>query len=385
MLDSLTAGLIVGAKNLMQDLRASMSDTPVRLVMEQSEVGDWPAFLAKLDKQQPDVVIIELTLLADPLADAIRHIKATAGAPAVIIVHDSADPEIILKAIRSGADEYLYPPFKNDLRTALLRLSETRTRTRAGTRPRGKVFGFLGAKGGCGATTIACHLAVEIQRQTQLEVLLSDFDLDSGIVAFLMKTQSRYTLLDAVDNVHRLDLSFWKALVSNGFPGVEVITAPVGLAAFRDRNLNDFRDVLRFMRSNYDWTIADLGGRLSRLSLTVLEEMDELFLVTTLDVPALHQAKQVSRVLQEAGMRKEKLHLLINRMPKRNELGPEEMENMVGIPVYAAIPEDSAGIYDAYAEGTLLKRETHLGKHFARVAEKMTGIKKREKKKFSLF
>jgi Flp pilus assembly CpaE family ATPase len=72
-------------------------------------------------------------------------------------------------------------------------------------------------------------------------------------------------------------------------------------------------------------------------------------------------------------------------MPKRNELSPDELENMVGIPLYSAIPDDSAELYDAYADGSLLSPESNLGKHFARIAEKMAGVKKKTKKRFSWF
>ena len=62
-------------------------------------------------------------------------------------------------------------------------------------------------------------------------MLLADLDLDAGMVAFLLKTKSPYSILDAVNNIHRLDASYWKALVSNGIPNVEIIAAPATLAS----------------------------------------------------------------------------------------------------------------------------------------------------------
>ena len=41
------------------------------------------------------------------------------------------------------------------------------------------------------------------------------------MIGFLTKTKAIYSILDAVNNLHRLDISYWKALVSNGIPGVE--------------------------------------------------------------------------------------------------------------------------------------------------------------------
>ena len=115
------------------------------------------------------------------------------------------------------------------LRRALERRSRERGRGAGRPAKAGKAFGFLSAKGGCGATTLACHVAAELGYAHQ-KVLLADLDLDAGMVAFITKTKSVYSILDAVNNLHRLDISYWKALVSNGIPGVEIVSSPLALA-----------------------------------------------------------------------------------------------------------------------------------------------------------
>ena len=74
----------------------------------------------------------------------------------------------------------------------------------------------------------------ELGRQNQ-KVLLADLDLDAGMVAFITKTKAVYSILDAVNNLHRLDISYWKALVSNGIPGVEIVSSPLALASSSSR------------------------------------------------------------------------------------------------------------------------------------------------------
>jgi pilus assembly protein CpaE len=370
---TLNIGIVVASIELWGELQAALAEENVRVVLERREIGDWAAFLQKLDQAQPDVLLVDLAQLADPLEDVIRQIKATSGSPMVIVVHPEAEPATILRAIRSQADEFIYPPVKEDLHRALERMAAERAQLRAGTRPRGKILGFLSAKGGSGATTLTCHLAVELQRQTRLSVLVADYDIYGGVVGFLMKTQNRYSVLDAVDNVHRLDLNFWKALISDGAPGVEVIAAPGAPVFGRERGLEEFRDVLRFVRSNYDWTLVDLGRGLTPLVLAVLEEIDSLFLITTVDIPALHQAKTAVQALLDRGYPSHRLHLVLNRVPKRMEITMAELERMIGTPVYETIPNDYPALYDAYAEGRLLPEKSRLGRSFSRVAAKIAG------------
>ena len=77
---------------------------------------------------------------------------------------------------------------------------------------------------------MVCHVAAELGRQNQ-KVLLTDLDLDAGMVGFITKTKSVYSILDAINNLHRLDIHYWKALVSNGIPGVEIVASPLALAS----------------------------------------------------------------------------------------------------------------------------------------------------------
>jgi pilus assembly protein CpaE len=299
-------------------------------------------------------------------------------------LNDAADPETILAAIRAGANEFLYPPLDAGLNKALERISADRVKQQAASRQRGKTLGFLSAKGGCGATTIACHVAVELQKSTSKEVLLADMDLDTGMVGFLMKAKTPYTILDAVRNVHRLDLSYWKALVSNGHAHLEVITAPPAASVHEALDPQHFRHVLQFLRSTYDWVVVDLGRSLNSLALGVVDDIDELYLVSTLDMPALHLSKQVVQALFDAGYSKNRLHLVMNRMPKRSDITSGELQRVLGVPIFEALPNDYPLLYEAYAEGNLLNGSSELGKSLGALAMKIAGVKAKEKPKQKL-
>jgi pilus assembly protein CpaE len=289
--------------------------------------------------------------------------------------------------MRAGIHEYLYPPLQENLRRALERRSVERGRKRDGAiKAGGKAFGMFSAKGGCGATTIACHVAAELGRQNH-KVLLADLDLDAGMVAFITKTKGNYSILDAVNNIHRLDISYWKALVSNGIPGVEIVSSPLALATKQQPKDEQVRHVLAFARPNYDWTIVDLGRSLSRIAMAALEEIDEVCLVTTLDVPALHQSKQIIQTLLDSGYGKNRIKLILNRAPKRLDITPGELEKMLGVPIFALVPNDYQELYETYAEGRMLNRSSELGKQLAKLAMKLASMEEEQtvKKRFGIF
>ncbi len=382
----ITLGLIIAAKEWKQEVQACLEGTAARTVIDQPDFGEWPAFLEKLERIRPDAVLIDFTRLKEPYEEFIAQIKGTSAAPMVVALHQSADPETILSVVHAGADAYLYPPFSVNLGKALERIAlHSRQRQNIASNG-GKILGFFSAKGGCGATTIACHTAVELSRQTNQQVLLADFDLDAGLVGFLMKSKSHYSILDAMSNTDRLDASYWRALISNGMPRLQVIRAPGATALREEPKSEDVQTVLRFVRFQYDWTLVDLGRGLNPFVLNALEEVDEAFLVTTLDVPALHQVQQILHNLLNAGYAQSRIRLILNRVSKSPDVMPSELGGLLGIPVHTMLPDEYSSIYEAYAEGRLVPSNTNLGRQFSRMAASIAGIQEQSgKRKLSIF
>lgn len=385
----LTIGLAIENRELWEQSQACLASLPFRITVEHRDLGDITSFLDRLERIRPDVVLIDISTWTQPLEALVAHIRNATGDPMIIAVNTSAGADTILSSLRAGINEYLYPPLQDTLRRALEKRAIERGRRRDGATSGGKAFGFLSAKGGCGATTIACHVASELGRAKQ-KVLLADLDLDAGMVAFITKTKAVYSILDAVNNLHRLDISYWKALVSNGIPGVEIVSSPMALASKMQPKDEQIRNVLAFAKPHYDWTVVDLGRSLSRIGMAAMEEVDEACLVTTLEVPALHQSKQIIQTLLDSGYGKNRIRLILNRSPKRLDITIGELEKMLGVPIFAMIPNDYPELYETYAEGRMLNRACELGKHMTRLAQKLSGIEEDKpgataKKRFGLF
>jgi pilus assembly protein CpaE len=384
----LTIGLAIENRDLWEQAQSCLAGLPFRIIVEHRDLGEMAAFVDRLERMRPDVVLIDISHWTQPLEGLVTSIKNACGDPMIIAVTVSADADTILTALRAGVNEYLYPPLQDTLRKSLEKRAMERGRKRDGAKGNGKSYGFFSAKGGCGATTLACHVAAELGRQQQ-KVLLADFDLDAGMVAFITKTKAVYSILDAVNNLHRLDISYWKALVSNGIPGVEIVSSPAALASKTQPKDEQIRHVLAFAKPHYDWTVVDLGRSLSRIGMAAMEEIDEACLVTTLEVPALHQSKQIIQTLLDSGYGKARIRLILNRSPKRLDITVGELEKMLGVPIFAMVPNDYPELYETYAEGRMLNSSSDLGRQLAKLAHKLSGLEEERpqggKKRFGLF
>lgn len=343
--------------------------------------GDWSSLLHRLAETKPEAILLDLASVPGELALAIRQMRTQVARLKVIALHSEADPHTILSAMRAGATEFLHPPLADYLQPAVTRILEAQDEEQT-AKSRGKIIGFLSSKGGCGATTVACHVAAEMQAITRKSTLLADLDLTSGLVSFLMKTPSSYSILDPLANISRLDQSLWKGMLVEK-SGLAVIPAPVNYSRWDHPDEEQLRQVLRFARTQHEWVILDLGRSLNSIATAVLEEVDRLFLVSTLEVVALHGLKTIVHGLFAQG---EKLQLILNRTPKQMDISTQELEKVLGRSIYAALPNDYMSLYQSYSSGNLLDRNNRLAQQFNQLASKIVGVKPaKAKKKFALF
>jgi pilus assembly protein CpaE len=378
-------GLCIPPGELRDETRRTLRDLALQPAFELDEPGAIERLTGVLMEKQARILLLGLDSFHEELGAFFRKIRAVIPQVKIVAIHSNADPKIILAAMRAGAAEFLHPPLGESMRSALERIAAHPGELEMVPR-QGKVIGFLSSKGGCGATTLACHIATELRRQTRSEVLLADLDFTSGMIGFLMKSPGEYSILDAVQNLYRLDASIWKGLVGKGKPEISIMPSPVALSQDVRLEEGDIQRVLRFMRSQHDWTIVDLGRSLSRLSRAAVEEVDQLFLVSTLEVPALYGVKNIIRLLTETAGDIRKLEIVLNRAPATMDISVKELEETLGRHIYATLPNDYASLYQSYADGTLLNVNNRLSQHFARFASKLAGIEPvKVKKKFSLF
>ncbi len=365
----LTAAFVIGTRALWEQAHACVQNLPVRLAVEQNEPAEADALLDRIERHRVDVVLVEASRVSISLDEFVGRLKNTAGHPAVFVVHPEASPDRILEALRAGANEFLYPPLAESLRDAFERLSQTRSKGGAGTSGElGKVFGFISARGGCGATTFAIHVSSHIAKQNKQPMLVADFDFDAGLLRFLMKSKNTYSVRDALDNLHRMDSSLWKGLVSTHPNQIDFIPAPDEVAAKLHPGREEMTHLLRFIRSMYPVAIVDFGRSVSMAALDSLPELDALYLITTLDLTTLEHTRRAIQMLDERGFPAARLKVLLNRVPEKGIPDRAGIESFIGRPIAATFRNDFMALYDAYSEGMLLQQGSPLAKEFLALA-----------------
>lgn len=367
---SLSVAVVLADRVLREEAFSCIGNLPVRVVIDQRTLEDVEDLLDKIERSRADVLLIEGSLLKVPLDEFARRLKMTASEPVIFLLEVTAVPEKILDAMRAGALEFLCPPLMKPLREAMERLSQVRaSQVSNQQRKLGKVFGFLSAKGGSGATTFAAHVATMAAAKAEKPVLLADMDFEAGLLRFILKAKPRYTLRDAVDNMHRMDSNYWNALVSRHGRRLEFIAAPEELT---ERVLPDVRQVarlIRFVRSIYPIAVLDFGRCYSAAAIESIAEMEALYLVATQDLFALENARDFVQTLAERGKAADCVHVLVNKVPAKQKPDLDGLEKFLGIRPAGLYSADSEALYETWSEGRLLGEESVLGKQLGALAQ----------------
>jgi Flp pilus assembly CpaE family ATPase len=212
------------------------------------------------------------------------------------------------------------------------------------------------------------NTAVAMSRVPDSSVLLSDFDLNSGMVRFMLKLDSAYCVTDAAEHALEMDESLWPTMVTS-IDKLDVLHAGKLNPDFRIEP-TQIRHLMEFMRRNYSALCFDMSGNLERYSLEIMHESKRIFLVCTPEIPALHLAREKYLYLKQLDLG-ERVSVLLNRCPKRSLITPQQIEQLLGVPIYMTLPNDYQGVQRAMTAGRSVDPSCELGRQFTSLAHAM--------------
>jgi len=312
------------------------------------------------------------------LVRALREL----GIP-VVALHTANDPDLILSCLRQGAAEFLFPPFSNQqFQQALARLAKRVQVAMAQGRTGGEIYCLMRGKSGSGNTTLACNLAFQLNALNFQRVLLADLDPLTGTVAFLLKLNSNYNFVHALTNANRLDETLWRGMVTS-CRGVDVLLSP-DVPADLVYEPEDITALANYWRGLYEFVILDIPGPHGEWGTSLAKLCDELLLITTNELPAIHATQNTLACLEQGGVNRSKIKLVVNRYNTEIGLSSEAIEAALELKVFEYLPSDYESVQKALMEGKPIPPGTKVGKAIVELAEKLTG-RTGAHKKHSLF
>jgi pilus assembly protein CpaE len=312
----------------------------------------------------PDLVIVDIRSDASSGMAAIERLRASSASLGIFAVAAAAEPELILQAMRAGANEF-FPwnaaegspqarATEESFHGAVRKTAARREAASAGAKPPCVTHAFLGAKGGAGTTTVAVNCGVELARLTKRPTLVVDLKSCLGEVALFLGVRPRFTVLDAIENLHRLDKNFLAELVAKHKSGLDILA---GSEQFDRPNAQDapaLEELLRVLAKTYDYVIIDAGNVINTTSTAALYAADTIFLVTNPDVPSIRNAQRLVDRVRQLGAGSERVKVLLNRVSDNHLIAPKQIETALGYGIHHTFTSDYRTVSTALNSGVPL-------------------------------
>ena len=289
--------------------------------------------------------------------EAIERLRASWPTATIFAIASSAQPEQILQAMRAGANEYLAWPLDESFTAAIRRTAE-RSRPKDGSR-NSSVLSFFGVKGGAGTTTIAVNSAIEIARISKKPTLIIDLHQFIGEVALFLGVRPRFTLVDALDNLHRIDSEFLRELVVKHKTGLDILAGGEQADRPGSQDAGNFEQLLQTLGRSYDYIIIDAGLVTGPCSDVAVFAADSIYLVANPDIASVRNAHRVVDRLEQLGAGKDRLRMLLNRMSDQHDIGPKQIESTLGFSLFSVFPSDYSTVSAALNSGVPLTLSNH--------------------------
>lgn len=339
--------LIVGSRDrqladLLQPLVARVSTAESLRALTAATSQASPPGLVVVDLRAETLIPLELS--------TVRRLHPATG---IIIVATRLDPAMMLEAIRAGANEFLVEPLSQaDVRSAIERVAVL------APQEQGKSYAFVGGKGGVGTTTLAVNVATALAASRAGRVLFVDFHSAHGDAALFFGAEPRFSVLDALQNTHRLDAAFLRGLVATTGAGVDLLASPDAPTAVQ-MNPQHVRTLLGLVSGHYSHIVVDVSRSDSAL-LDALEPAHAIVVVANQELATIRGASRMAAALRQR-YGKERVQVVISRYETQGSIGREDIERATGGAIRHLFPSDYRLAVDALNHGCPLVVQNHSG------------------------
>jgi pilus assembly protein CpaE len=315
-----------------------------------------------------DIVFINFESLKQGL-EIVQFLEADGSRRQVVGFQSRIDTAVLRETMRAGIREFLTDPFEPRAMLESVESIKTLLRERPALyESTNQIFSFLPSKAGVGASTIAVNVSGALARRPNTRVLLSDFDLSSGMLRFMLKLNNEYSVPDAISRVGDMDENLWPQLVTP-VAGIDVLHAGRLNPSYRI-DPAQVANLVAYMRRTYQVLCFDLSGNLEKYSIELMQESKRILLVCTAEIPALHLAREKLSFLRDMGL-SGRVSVVLNRMRKNPLFSQAQVEELLGQPVVRVFGNDYTEVRQAVEEGKLLDAGTQLGQSFAEFAAQL--------------
>ena len=305
-----------------------------------------------ITESRPNLIIVDISQKTQMALDIIVKISNTLKNSKIIVLSYDMNSETVIKALRAGAREFLVKPLiENDFILAVEKLQDLILGNINDT-TKCKVITTFSNKGGIGKTAIATNLAVEIANMTKERVALVDLNMQMGDVTTFLDLNPSFDTAYVINNLERIDEGFLlSTLEKYNNSSLYVLADPPDLEQAEVITSENITTLINVLRNVFSYIIIDTTASFDGKTITALDNSDLVLLITIINLPSVRNCQRCFDLFKRLGYTKDKIKIIVNRYMENEEIKVEDVEEVLGHPVYFKIPNNYFTIINSINKG----------------------------------
>jgi pilus assembly protein CpaE len=198
------------------------------------------------------------------------------------------------------------------------------------------------------------NCSVELARLSKRSTLIVDLKPGLGEIALFLGVRHRFSVLDAIDNLHRVDREYLRGLVTKHKSGLDILAGSDNFDRLGSSDSGAIEELFRLLGRHYEYIVVDAGSQLNACTVATLHAAEAAFLVANPDVPSVRNAQRLLVHVRQLGACGDRVKFLLNRAAEPFPIPLRQIEAAVGQPVAHTFPSDYNVVSTALNSGVPL-------------------------------
>lgn len=372
----------------LQAVQAAAADRRMSRAHVQMHMGGIAAAVQAFQSElTPNVLLVETRGNREAVLAELAKLAQVCGPDTkVIVIGHLNDVLLYRELMRQGVSEYLVAPVHQ------LQLIETI----AGlfhdpkAKPLGRIFAFVGSKGGVGSSMLAHNVGWYLSRHLDTDTVITDFDLAFGTAGLNFNQDAAQGIADALGQPDRVDQTLLDRLLTKCGDKLSLLASPGAIDRDMHIDAGAVEVILNTVRQSVPCVIVDVPNMWAPWIRQTLLQADEVVITATPELASLRNTKNLVDLLKQARPNDRPPRLVMNQVgiPKRPEIPVADFAKAIGLEPALTIAYDALTFGTAASNGQMLAEVSAKAKAadaVANLAQALIGQEKPARpSKFSL-
>jgi len=335
----------------------------------------------------PDLIILVISddwrNELNELTDIPRHLR-----PFVLIIGSDEQREAMRMAMRAGAKDFLSNPVNEQELLDAVKLID-HERSQLGGHRQSKMTVVMNAKGGSGATMLACNIATIMSQQLQSKTTLVDLDVQFGSLPLYFDMMPKHSILEALDVIGSLDPVGLDGFMMHHHSGLRVLgNRPENVVLSDEVSAKQLGLLLDMLQQDNEEVVVDVPRQIDHITTTVLERANRIIIVTQQTLTHVRDTVRLLGILKEELLiPDDRIQLMVNRYDKSSVVTIDDMNKTLQSDSAMLIPNDYKNVMQSVNIGIPLNeyaKNSLITSTLIEITEQLLGKKAKQKENLLL-